>query len=269
MHQTSRIMHKWGYADHNGPKVWHELFPLANGERQSPIDIITKAATYDPSLPPFNVDYDPSSAKVIINSGHTFTVEFDDGEDKSVIRGGPLHGSYRLRQLHFHWGPCDDYGAEHKVDGKDYPAELHIVHWNSEKYSSFVEAAYKPDGLAVFGTFLMIGEHNKNLEKITNALDDINFKGTQSSFTNFDPSCLLPACKDFWTYPGSLTVPPLLESVIWIVLKEPISVSSRQLSRFRSLFSITETEGTESCCMETNHRPIQPLKGREVRASFL
>ncbi|XP_069813518.1 carbonic anhydrase 13-like isoform X1 [Dendropsophus ebraccatus] len=262
-------MNKWGYAEHNGPEVWHELFPLANGERQSPIDIITNAAVYDPSLSPFSTDYDPSSAKVIMNSGHTFSVEFDDAEDKSVIRGGPLHGSYRLRQLHFHWGPCDSYGAEHKVDGKDYPAELHIVHWNSEKYASFVEAAYKPDGLGVFGIFVKIGEHNKNLERITNALDDINFKGKQSPFTNFDPSCLLPDCKDFWTYPGSLTVPPLLESVIWMVLREPITVSSRQLSRFRSLFNTTETDGTELSCMETNHRPIQPLKGRKVKASFV
>ncbi|XP_069585077.1 carbonic anhydrase 13-like [Ranitomeya imitator] len=264
----SRSMN-WGYANHNGPEVWHELFPIANGDRQSPIDIITDAATYDPNLPPFNVDYDPSSAKVIVNSGHTFSVEFDDDQDKSVIRGGPLHTSYRLRQIHFHWGRSDEYGSEHKVDGKDYPAELHIVHWNAEKYSSFLEAAHKPDGLAVLGIFLKIEEHNKNLEIITNALDDINFKDEQSSFTNFDPSCLLPGCKEFWTYQGSITVPPLLESVTWIVLKEPITVSSRQLSRFRSLFSTTEADGIEPCCIETNHRPIQPLKGRKVRASFL
>ncbi|XP_044130602.1 carbonic anhydrase 13-like, partial [Bufo gargarizans] len=185
------------------------------------------------------------------------------------IRGGPLHGSFRLQQFHFHWGPCDDYGAEHKVDGRDYPAELHIVHWNAEKYSSFVEAAQNPDGLAVLGIFLKIGEHNKNLERITDAFEKINFKDKQSSFTNFDPSCLLPDCKEFWTYPGSLTMPPLLESVIWILLKEPIAVSSRQLSRFRSLYSTTETVESEPCCMEKNHRPVQPLKGRKVRASFL
>ncbi|XP_075069843.1 carbonic anhydrase 13-like [Mixophyes fleayi] len=261
-------MNKWGYADHNGPKVWHDLFPLANGDRQSPINIITKDAIYDSSLKPLHLNYDECSSKVIMNTGHTFNVEYDDGEDKSVMRGGPFNESYRLRQLHFHWGPCDDYGAEHQVDGRNYPAELHIVHWNSAKYSSFEEAAIKPDGLAVLGVFLKIGDHNKNIERITDAFDAIHAKGKQSPFTNFNPSSLLPGCKDFWTYPGSLTVPPLLESVIWIVLKEEITVSSIQLSKFRSLLSTSGTDGVESCCMASNHRPVQPLKGRKVRASF-
>ncbi|XP_075439105.1 carbonic anhydrase 13-like isoform X2 [Ascaphus truei] len=146
--------------------------------------------------------------------------------------------------------------------------QLHIVHWNSEKYSSFVEAAHQPDGLGVLGVFLKIGEHNTNIARITDALDAIKSKGKQSSFTDFDPSCLFPDCLDFWTYPGSLTVPPLFESVIWIVLKEPISVSSEQLAKFRSLLSTTGAEGVESCCMQTNHRPAQPVKDRKVRASF-
>ncbi|KAL0200795.1 hypothetical protein M9458_003982, partial [Cirrhinus mrigala] len=50
----------------------------------------------------------------------------------------------------------------------------------------------------------------------------------QTTFTNFDPKTLLPATLDFWTYEGSLTTPPLLESVTWIVLKDPISVSPAQ-----------------------------------------
>lgn len=54
-------------------------------------------------------------------------------------------------------------------------------------------------------------------------------QGKQTRFTNFDPLSLLPPSWDYWTYPGSLTVPPLLESVIWIVLKQPINVSSQQV----------------------------------------
>ncbi|KAM8967429.1 carbonic anhydrase 13-like isoform 1-T1 [Pelodytes ibericus] len=262
-------MNHWGYEDHNGPERWHELFPLANGGRQSPINIITSDAKYDPSLQRLHVNYDAFSAKVIINSGHTFTVEFDDGEEKSVISGGPLSGKYRLRQLHFHWGSSDDHGSEHKVDGVSYAAELHIVHWDCKKYCTFVEAAVQPDGLCVIGVFLKVGEHNTNLQRIIDAFNNIQYKGKQSAFTNFDPSSLLPGCLDFWTYLGSLTVPPLLETVLWIVLKEPISVSSKQLSKFRSLFSTRQTEESGSCCMKTNFRPVQPLKNRKVRASFL
>ncbi|XP_053322709.1 carbonic anhydrase 2-like isoform X2 [Spea bombifrons] len=185
-----------------------------------------------------------------------------------LVTGGPFNGKYRLRQFHFHWGRSDDHGSEHRVDGQAYAAELHIVHWNSEKYGSFVEAANQPDGLGVIGVFLKIGEDNASIERITDALDAIQTKGKQSSFTKFDPSCLLPDCLDFWTYSGSLTVPPLLESVIWIVLKKPISVSSRQLSEFRSLLSTSESEETGPCCIKANYRPVQPLKNRKVKASF-
>uniref|UniRef100_A0AC11B966 Carbonic anhydrase 13 n=1 Tax=Ovis aries TaxID=9940 RepID=A0AC11B966_SHEEP len=217
----------WGVG-RGGPVHWNEFFPIADGDQQSPIEIKTKEVRYDSSLRPLGIKYDASSAKIISNSGHSFNVDFDDTDDKSVLRGGPLTGSYRLRQFHLHWGSADDHGSEHVVDGVRYAAELHVVHWNSDKYPSFVEAAHEPDGLAVLGIFLQIGEHNPQLQKITDILDSIKEKGKQTRFTNFDPVCLLPPCRDYWTYPGSLTVPPLLESVTWIILKQPINISSQQ-----------------------------------------
>lgn len=256
----------WGYDEHNGPIHWNQFFPIADGDQQSPIEIKTKEVKYDSSLRPLTIKYDASSAKIISNSGHSFNVDFDDTEDKSVLRGGPLTGSYRLRQFHLHWGAADDHGSEHVVDGVKYPAELHVVHWNSDKYPSFVEAAHEPDGLAVLGVFLEIGEHNSQLQKITDILDSIKEKGKQTRFTNFDPISLLPSSWDYWTYPGSLTVPPLLESVTWIVLKHPISISSQQLATFRSL--LCTAEGEAAAFLLSNHRPPQPLKGRKVRASF-
>ncbi|MEJ1288370.1 carbonic anhydrase 13 [Cricetulus griseus] len=144
----------WGYGEHNGPIHWNEFFPIADGDHQSPIEIKTKEVKYDSSLRPLSIKYDPTSAKIISNSGHSFNVDFDDSEDKSVLRGGPLTGSYRLRQFHLHWGSADDHGSEHVVDGVRYAAELHVVHWNSDKYPSFVEAAHESDGLAVLGVFL-------------------------------------------------------------------------------------------------------------------
>ncbi|XP_069931937.1 carbonic anhydrase 13 isoform X2 [Oryctolagus cuniculus] len=144
--------------------------------------------------------------------------------------------------------------------------QLHVVHWNSDKYPSFVEAAHEPDGLAVLGVFLQIGEYNSQLQKITDILDSIKEKGKQTRFTNFDPLSLLPSSWDYWTYPGSLTVPPLLESVTWIVLKQPINISSQQLAKFRSL--LCSAEGESAAFLLSNHRPPQPLKGRKVRASF-
>ena len=57
-----------------------------------------------------------------------------------------------------------------------------------------------------------------------------------------DCNNLLPKTHEFWTYPGSLTTPPLLESVTWIVFKEPIQVSEEQVSLcFMSQFTKIHT----------------------------
>ncbi|XP_078543208.1 carbonic anhydrase 13-like isoform X2 [Lissotriton helveticus] len=219
----------WGYEAHNGPEEWQKFFPLANGNRQSPIDIQTRYVKYDVHLRPLNPVYDPSSAQLILNSGHSVNVEYDDSKPLSVLSGGPIIGRYRLRQFHFHWGRTDDGGSEHTVNGVQYAAELHLLHWNTEKYSDFVQAAYQPDGLAVIACLLELGEGNSALQKITGALDSIIKQHHKIVFTDFDPMSLLPKSLEYWTYLGSLTSPPLWESVIWIVLKDRMTISSEQL----------------------------------------
>ncbi|XP_035294889.1 carbonic anhydrase 1 isoform X3 [Cricetulus griseus] len=143
---------------------------------------------------------------------------------------------------------------------------LHLVHWNSAKYSSAAEAVSKPDGMAILGVFLKVGPANPNVQKVLDALNSVKTKGKRAPFTNFDPSCLLPSSLDYWTYFGSLTHPPLHESVTWFICKESISVSPEQLAQLRSVLS--NAEGEAAVPILTNHRPTQPLKGRTVTASF-
>ncbi|XP_026863117.2 carbonic anhydrase 2 [Electrophorus electricus] len=255
----------WGYAEHNGPDKWFRNFPIANGPRQSPINIVSAEAAYDHALQPLALMYDPSTSLDILNNGHSFQVTFADDADSSTLTGGPVSGTYRLKQFHFHWGSSDDKGSEHTVDSKMFPAELHLVHWNTA-YPSFSEAASKPDGLAVVGIFLEVGDENPALQKVLDALGPIKAKGTQTSFADFDPSVLLPDSLDYWTYDGSLTTPPLLQSVTWIVCKQPISISSVQMEEFRNL--LFSAEGEPERYMVDNYRSPQPLKGRKVRASF-
>ncbi|XP_068093694.1 carbonic anhydrase 1-like [Hyperolius riggenbachi] len=256
----------WGYEAHNGPEQWHKLYPIAEGNFQSPVDLNAKEAKSDASLKSLSIHYNPASIKSIVNVGHSFQVLSEEKDDESVVKGGPLKATYRLNQFHFHWGPSDDHGSEHTVDGKAYSAELHLVHWNAEKYSSFAEASKNLDGCAVLTVFLKVGNAHAGLQKVVDALSQVRTKGKQAPFSDFDPSSLLPASKDYWTYIGSLTHPPLLECVTWIIFREPISVSPDQLSKFRSILS--SGEGEKECPILTNHRPPQPLKGRELRTSF-
>ncbi|XP_062923313.1 carbonic anhydrase 7 isoform X1 [Mobula hypostoma] len=258
----------WGYGDDNGPLNWYKYFPFAQGDRQSPINIVPAEAVYNAELQPLSVAYSGCSSMAICNNGHSVVVEFEDCNDKTVISGGPLERPYRLKQFHFHWGQKDDQqGSEHTVNGRSYPGELHLVHWNSTKYNTFGEAAVEADGLAVIAVFLETGDRHAHLHRLTDALYMVKFKETEAQFKDFNPQCLLPKCRDYWTYTGSLTTPPLHESVTWIVFREPIAVSEKQMDKFRMLLFSGETE-SQKLQMVDNYRPPQPLKGRTVFASF-
>ncbi|XP_038610540.1 carbonic anhydrase 5A, mitochondrial isoform X2 [Tachyglossus aculeatus] len=208
--------------------LWKSQLSIPGGTRQSPIRIQWRDSVYDPHLKHLKINYDPSRCRRVWNTGYLFQVEFDDSTEESGISGGPLGNHYRLKQFHFHWGAVNDWGSEHSVDNQVYPAELHLVHWNPVKYRSYEEAVMGENGLAVIGVFLKLGAHHRGLQKLVDVLPEIKHKGTQVALGQFDPSCLLPSCLDYWTYSGSLTTPPLTESVTWIIKKKAIEVDQNQ-----------------------------------------
>ncbi|XP_075684190.1 carbonic anhydrase 3-like [Rhinoderma darwinii] len=254
--------HDWGYGTFNGPDTWTDYFPFAKGQSQSPIELHTRYIKHDGSLRPWTSSYRPSSSMTIVNDGTTVRVMFDGS---SVIKDGPLNGSYRLRQLQFHWGSSDDHGSEHVIDGLRYAGEIQFVHWHA-MYDNITEARKNPEGVVILSVFLKIGKAKPHLKAILEALDCIKTKGKKAHFTDFDPSILFPTSRDYWTYQGSYTTPPCEECVTWLLLREPITVSSEQMEKFRSIFSTMECEVPMH--MVNNYRPTQPLNGREVRASF-
>ena len=62
---------------------------------------------------------------------------------------------------------------------------------------------------------------------------------------------LLPSDLSYYNYSGSLTTPPCSEGVNWMVLKNPVEVSAKQVAAFMSV-------------IHRNVRPVQPLNGREI-----
>ena len=251
----------WGYNHHNGPSEWSKMYPVADeGVRQSPVNIQTENAV-PAGIPELLYKYEPANVK-IVNTGSSWKMDFET--DVSNLSGGPLEDKYKIWQMHAHWGKSGGKGgSEHTIDGSQYDAELHIVHYN-DKYENPTLAAAQPDGLAVLGMFLKAGKAHEELDKICRNLTDVQTKDKSVVKDEdwIDPSQFLPGSKTFFTYPGSLTTPPLYESVTWIVFKEPVEVSEEQLETMRSL-KFGEEESEEY--MVDNFRPPCDLKGRTIR----
>ncbi|XP_076875800.1 carbonic anhydrase 14 [Brachyhypopomus gauderio] len=251
--------HHWGYDDQEG---WSSTFQDCRGQSQSPIDIETGKAIYDPSLPHIELegfDLTGSSALKLQNNGHTLKLSLPS--TMRIVKG--FDQVYLASQLHFHWGTVAVPGSEHTINNVHFPAEIHVVHYNS-KYTNISEAASKRDGLAVLGGFIGIGLHeNENYEKILSALKDVSIEASDTDIPGFNVRHLLPNnLEKFYRYQGSLTTPPCFQTVHWTMFNETIMVSRKQLA------ALEDSLKAGHQLLSKNFRVAQLLHGRRVLASF-
>ncbi|CAJ0948227.1 unnamed protein product, partial [Mesorhabditis belari] len=176
--------------------------------------------------------------------------------------------------MHAHWGSPDQNGSEHVIDGIQYPMELHFVHYNKKKYSTFSGSIGQPGGIAVIAVLVQIGQNNVEFEKISTLLvahrikrdtdsgEDGKANGSGETFqlptiiTNiingleklFDFRKLLPDSLDYFAYEGGLTTGNYEKCVQWIVLRNSITISKEQIDTLHGVSA-------------ANFRPLQPLLG--------
>nr|AAC64172.1 carbonic anhydrase [Platichthys flesus] len=256
----------WGYAADNGPDKWADNFPVANGPRQSPIDILPGDASFDAALKPLSLKYDPPTARSILNNGHSFQVTFIDDTDSSTLKDGPISGVYRLKQFHFHWGACDEKGSEHTVAGNMciLPSSISCTGTPNTRASEKPLANLTDSPLSEFSSKLGLKTPTSR-RFLTPSVPSRPKASRPPSLASTPPACSPGA----WTT-GSKKAPGPLP-LCWraspgLSAREPISVSAEQMAKFRSL--LFSAEGEAECCMVDKYRPPQPLKGRAVRASF-
>nr|XP_023684369.1 carbonic anhydrase-related protein-like isoform X3 [Paramormyrops kingsleyae] len=210
---------------------WGLLFPQANGEYQSPINLNSREALYDPVL--LEVKLEPSYVACrdceVINDGRTVHIL---PKSKSVVTGGPLprQQEFKLHEVCFHWGRENQRGSEHTVNFKAFPMELHLIHWNSTIYSSIDEAVGRRQGIVIIALFVQIGQEHLGLRAVTDILPDLQYKGKTKTIHFLNPNTLLPDpnLRDYWVYEGSLTMPPCSENVTWVLYRYPLTVSQQQ-----------------------------------------
>lgn len=196
------------------------------GKMQTPINIVP---TKDIDLEPLIFNYHSYSLNVV-NNGHSIQVNVMPGSTVT-IEGK----TYELKQFHFHTP------SENHINGKSFPVEAHFVH------------QAKDGSLAVIAVMFTFGKENPVIAKIWSQFPNMQKdKKVGLYLTDKDINSLLPRYKSYYEFMGSLTTPPCTEGVKWIVLKNPMNISKKQLAAFYNILG------------HANNRPIQPTNGREI-----
>jgi carbonic anhydrase len=223
----------WSYRGSTGPAKWasleKEFSACGLGKTQSPIDI-RDSAVKRADLPSIAFDYKPSPLKIVDN-GHTVQISYAPGS--SITANGKR---YELVQFHFH------RPSEERVNGRSYAMVAHLVHKDA-------------DGkLAVVAVLLATGQENPLIKTLWTNIPKEKEKEVDAGSVTINAADLLPKDRGYYTFAGSLTTPPCSEGVTWFVLKHPTSISGEEVGRFGKLYQM-------------NARPVQPLNGREIKAS--
>ena len=81
-----------------GPSEWGKRYPRAFGKHQSPIDIDTKAASFNEKLreQPLEFSYDKDCFHELKNTGHSFNVVPLPHANSSELRSRQLSGPFYL-----------------------------------------------------------------------------------------------------------------------------------------------------------------------------
>ena len=220
----------WSYGGDAGPVRWADMSPewaaCGNGNRQSPIDIRSGIKV---DLEPIAFDYKPTGFSIIDN-GHTIQVNLGAGNHITV--GGRM---FELLQFHFH------RPSEERINGRAYDMVAHLVHRDAS------------GKLAVVAVLIERGGARKLVQTVWNNMP-LEKNETVTPAGAMDMNEILPARREYFTYMGSLTTPPCSEGVLWMVMKDPVTISQEQIDIFARLYQM-------------NARPIQATAERLIKES--
>ena len=216
------------------------------GRQQSPVDI---RQAVPQRLPTLAFDYRPVPL-VADHDGRTVRVRVGNG---SAL----LLGNERLplSQMHFHLPGGD------KLEGEDFPMAIHLLHRS------------RSGQLVPVVVWFRLGMAHEGLQNLIHRLPTAAGKAvgtarrpaelTAAAAVHDGPAVersvplasFVPATTGYYRYDGSETAPPCREGVRWIVMQQPLTISSAQLLALQQR-------------VPRNARDVQPLNGRVVQQSI-
>ncbi len=218
---------EWGYKGPGAPENWaslsEEYATCADGEQQSPVDITAYEAG---DAAPISFSYG-SEAIAVRNDGKLVHIDYSPGNTLKVGQQ-----TFELKSAHLH-SP-----SEHRIDGVNFEAELHLVHADAD------------GNLAVAAVLFRLGEPSPAVQAIL----DIAPKAGDTVGDGIKLNASVEATVElgYYHYDGSKTTPPCDEPVSWYVMREMKTVSAEQVDALLALSG------------GPNNRPVQPTGSRVI-----
>ena len=222
----------WDNQGPSGPLAWADLKPefatCGNGKRQSPINIDQSVTLRGPAEA-IGFDYQSGGSGTVVNNGHTIQIDLT-GDNGINVRGS----RYQLLQVHFH------HPSEERINYRSFAMVAHLVHKDYMGRLAVVavllEAGAANPVINNFWTYMPLGPG----DRVAMPPGTVDING------------LLPKDQRYYQFMGSLTTPPCSEDVLWMILKQPVTISQEQMRLFAQQYP-------------NNARPVQPINGRVVR----
>lgn len=245
--------------------------------KQSPIDINTKSVHECNLMCSLSFNYKPSKCKIRKDKQNIIILDWD--HDSSITFNNK---NLPLQKIYFHTP------SHHLIDGNSSVMEINLYHSLSDdflpegkgfdtnqenidgKHADVKESVNNNDFIKKKGVIVSIlvnegvshegSKVNKFLSQfITNTkFRDLSYKVNKDNFTeiqvsdNWNIEDLLPDKKSFFSYEGSLPMPPCFETFDWIVFEQHVNI-------MKDYIDILREEGNPN-----GYRNVHPLNNRLV-----